>query len=341
LTALWRPEVATCIHLRWRASNGFSGEPRERHMDHGLSLSRRFFKGHGHGNDYLVFEEGCGWPVLSGTVAQVCHRWRGVGGDGIVVLLAGDGPFGRRKGNDPFRLRMFNPDGSEFERSGNGLRVLASYLLARGWVRKQEPFPVEVGGDRVEMEILGTLSPGLVDVAVNMGIAGFGLDAVGGKTGGLQEQRYLRGPGGEKLDVQPVSIGNPHCVVFLPDLSEDQLLDLGPFLTSHPVFPQGTNVQLARVLGEGRVEILIWERGVGRTTSSGTSACAVAAACVYRGLMTPGAIEIRMEGGVFTVKVSEDRTVRLEGPVQPVMEGELTPELQKVLLKEQGGKPPC
>ncbi len=310
-------------------------------MDHSLSLSRRFFKAHGHGNDYLVFEEGCGWPVLSQTVQEVCHRWRGVGGDGIVALLAGDGPFGRRKGNDPFRLRMFNPDGSEFERSGNGLRVLGSYLLARGWVRKGEAFPVEVGGDRLEMEILGTLPQGLVNVAVEMGATRFGLAAIGGKDGGLRGGRFAQGPDGEILDLQPVSVGNPHCVAFREALSEEDLLRLGPFLTAHPLFPQGVNVQLARVLEEGRVEILIWERGVGRTTSSGTSACAVAAACVHRGLMPPGNIQIRMEGGDFFVTVSGEGMVRLEGPVQPVMEGELTPELQKVLLKEQGGEPPC
>lgn len=310
-------------------------------MDHSLSLSRRFYKGHGHGNDYLVFEEGCGWPVLSRTVSQVCHRWRGVGGDGIVALLAGDGPFGRRKGNEPFRLRMFNPDGSEFERSGNGLRVLGSYLLARGWVRKREPFPVEVGGDCVEMEILGLLPEGLINVAVEMGSAGFGLQAVGGEEGGLKGGRFLPAPRGETLDIQPVSVGNPHCVAFRDSLSEEDLLYLGPFLTAHPVFPRGANVQLARVLEEGRVEILIWERGVGRTTSSGTSACAVAAACVHRGFMAPGKIRVQMEGGDFFVTVPEDGAVRLEGPVQPVMDGEMTPELQKALLREQGGNPPC
>lgn len=310
-------------------------------MDHSLSLSRRFYKGHGHGNDYLVFEEGCGWPVLTRTVSQVCHRWRGVGGDGIVALLAGEGPFGRRKGDDPFRLRMFNPDGSEFERSGNGLRVLGSYLLARGWVRKRDPFPVEVGGDRVQMEILGILPDGLINVAVDMGAAGFGLGSVGGEEGDLEDGRLLPGPLGKPVDIQPVSVGNPHCVAFRDSLSEEDLLNLGPFLTGHAVFPQGTNVQLARVLEEGKVEILIWERGVGRTTSSGTSACAVAAACVHRGYMAPGKIQVRMEGGDFFVTVSEDESVRLEGPVQPVMDGEMTPELQKALLREQGGEPPC
>jgi diaminopimelate epimerase len=302
-------------------------------MDHSLSLSRRFFKGHGHGNDYLVFEEGCGWPVTSKAVSRVCDRWRGPGGDGIVALLAGEGPFKQRRREDPFRLRMFNPDGSEFERSGNGLRVLGSYLFARGRVREGEPFPVEVGGERVEMEILGRESGGLVNVAVEMGLARFGMEAVGGKPDALGGSgRTLPGPDGEELDVQPVSIGNPHCVAFRGELAEEDLLRLGPFLTAHPVFPRGINVQLARVVGDGAVEILIWERGVGRTSSSGTSACAVAAACVRRGLLAPGKIRVGMEGGDFFVTVSPERAVRLEGPVRPVMEGELTPEFQKSLF---------
>jgi diaminopimelate epimerase len=297
-----------------------------------LSLSKRFFKGHGHGNDYLVFEEGCGWPVTERTIQAVCDRWRGVGGDGIVAVQRGEGPLRRRSEEEPFRLRMFNPDGSEFERSGNGLRVVGAYLLARGLVRKGVPFPVEVGGDRVEMEILGRVGKGQVDVAVEMGAVRFGLAAVGGEEGGLKDGRYLGGPAGEELDLQPVSVGNPHCVCFRESLSEEDLLELGPFLTSHPLFPNGTNVQLARVVDASCVEILIWERGVGRTSSSGTSACAAAAASVERGMVHPGKTQVRMEGGDFSVTVSENRRVRLEGPVQPVMEGELSPELQKTLM---------
>jgi len=304
-------------------------------MDHSLSLSRRFFKGHGHGNDYLVFEEGCGWPVTSRTVQRVCDRWRGPGGDGIVALLSGDGPFRQRRLEDPFRLRMFNPDGSEFERSGNGLRVLASYLFSRGRVQARVPFPVEVGGGRVEMEILDREVDGRVNVAVEMGRAGFGMGAVGGSGLDLRDGRYLKGPGEsgeEELDIQPVSVGNPHCVTFREQLSEEDLLRLGPFLTRHPAFPNGINVQLARVTGKARVEILIWERGVGRTSSSGTSACAVAAASVERQLIPPGKIQVGMEGGDFQVYVTKDRSVRLEGPVRPIMDGELTPEFQKSLL---------
>ncbi len=313
-------------------------------MDHSLALSRRFFKGHGHGNDYLVFEEGCGWPVTSLAVEAVCHRWRGAGGDGIVALLAGDGPLGRRKARDePFRLRMFNPDGSEFERSGNGLRILGTHLFRRGRVRKGDPFPVEVGGEVVEMEILAELEGGLVDVAVDMGSVRFGMEAVGGAKEALDEGRFLPGPHGEALDLQPVSVGNPHCVALRESLSQEDLGMLGPFLTGHKVFPRGVNVQLAHPRGEDRVEILIWERGVGRTTSSGTSACAAASACVRRGVLPPGRIQVVMEGGDFFVTVSEDWTVRLQGPVHPVLEGELSPEFQKTLLSMSGreGEAPC
>jgi diaminopimelate epimerase len=164
-----------------------------------------------------------------------------------------------------------------------------------------------------------------VDVAVEMGRVRFGFQAVGGSV--ATEEQGVRGPGGEPLDLQPASVGNPHCVVFRDALGEADLLALGPHLTRHPAFPAGANVQLARVSGEGEVQILIWERGVGRTSASGTSACAVAAACVHTGRLAPGRIRVGMEGGSFRVTVSEEEEVRLEGPVQPVMEGELAAEL--------------
>ncbi len=297
-------------------------------MDHELSLSRSFFKGHGHGNDYLVFQEGDDWSVTERSVEAVCHRWRGVGGDGIVALLEPPGP--------PFRLRMFNPDGGEFERSGNGLRILGSFLRSRGWVGLKEPFPVRVGGDEVRMEILEETASGEVDVAVEMGRARMGPEAVGGTAGDEPGgPGTLPGPDGEPLQAQPVSVGNPHCVLFGVELTEAELLRLGPFMTAHPAFPAGANVQLARVPGPGRVEILIWERGVGRTASSGTSACAAAAASVHRGSNAPGPIRVEMEGGDFLVEVSSELEVRLQGPVRPVMEGKLRPEF----IRELGASP--
>ena len=302
-------------------------------MDHALSLGSRFFKGHGHGNDYLVFEEGDDWSVTAETIRVICHRHRGVGGDGIVALLSGGGSGGPPEGQgeesrpSPFRLRMFNPDGSEFERSGNGLRVFGAYLFSRGAVGAGGSFPVEVGGEPLEMEVLGEGPGGYLNVAVEMGKARFGIDAVGGDPRAFGAGGTLKGPDGSSLELRCVSMGNPHCVVIREELREDQLLELGPFLTANQAFPSGINVQLARVLGPSEVEILIWERGVGRTASSGTSACAVASACVRDGRLQPGRIRVEMEGGSFTVSVSPEMDVRLEGPVQPLFTGKLNREM--------------
>jgi diaminopimelate epimerase len=218
---------------------------------------------------------------------------------------------------------MFNPDGSEFERSGNGLRIFGSYLYAEGRVELREPFSVEVGGETVEMEILGEEEWGILNVAVEMGRARFGARAIGAEPESFGPESTLEGPWGGILAVHLVSMGNPHCVVLREDLREGELEEFGPFLSSHDAFPQGTNVQLAKVSGEGSVDILIWERGVGRTSSSGTSASAVAAACVGAGLLRPGPIQVRMEGGSFVVTVSPEMAVRLEGPVQPLFRGDL------------------
>ncbi|MFH1764442.1 MAG: diaminopimelate epimerase [Gemmatimonadota bacterium] len=301
-------------------------------MKQPLTLGSSFFKGHGHGNDYLVFEQGDAWHVTAETVQAICHRHRGVGGDGIVAFLSKEASEGRQEGRreesspPPFRLRMFNPDGSEFERSGNGLRVFGAYLFSKGAVEARRGFPVEVGGEVVGMDILGEEPGGLLNVAVEMGIARFGIDAVGGRREAFGVDSTLDGPDGSPLELHLVSMGNPHCVVVRDELREEDLLELGPFLTANRAFAAGTNVQLAQVRGAGEVQILIWERGVGRTASSGTSACAVASACVRGGLLQAGRIQVGMEGGSFTVQVSQQMTVRLEGPVQPLLTGELTEE---------------
>ena len=279
-----------------------------------------YYKGHGLGNDYLVFEAGSAWPLSSGAIESVCDRWRGVGSDGIVVVLDG----GPRNGTEeePFHLRMFNPDGSEFERSGNGLRIFGAFAASMGWV-EGDPFSVEVGGDRVVLQVLGVTGEGLYDVVAEMGQVSFLPEAVGFDAGQLDPDGHLHHPHLGSLAIQPVSVGNPHCVAFVDALSDPLLETLGPFLSHLPAFSQGTNVQLALVTAPQGVEILIWERGVGRTSASGTSACAAASACVRRGLLEPGEITVIMKGGSLEVTVSPEWDIRLRGPVQEVGTGEL------------------
>lgn len=274
-----------------------------------------FFKAHGLGNDYLVFEEGDRWVASPGAVRQVCDRTRGVGSDGIVVLLG-------NRGDAVFRARMFNPDGSEFERSGNGLRVLGSYLtrVAPGEVG----YVVEVGGDRVALTIHGRRDAEL-DIAVDMGHAVVGPGAVGLDPDVLDGEGRIAGPDGTPLRVVPVSVGNPHLVVLGLEPEEAALHQIGAFLVAHPALRDGANVQIAVPSGAGAARALVWERGVGPTSASGTSACAVAVAMVHAGLRPPSEISVEMPGGTLSVAVDEGLAIVLRGPVRDVFEGTLEP----------------
>lgn len=280
-----------------------------------IEADAAFFKGHGLGNDYIVVEVGGDWDLSPTNIVAVCDRWRGPGSDGIVVLLDRAGP--------PFRLRMFNPDGSEFERSGNGLRILGSYLAAEGLV-DGEPFEVEVGGDMVRLHVLTREARGVYDVSVDMGRVAYGPAAVGLDSAALDSSGRLDLDEAGAHVLELVSVGNPHAVLFPDQWVPDRLHEIGPLISTHPAFEEGTNVQMARVVGPGLVEARIWERGVGPTSASGTSSCAVAAATVSSGRGEPGEYEVRMEGGSLQVTVSAEADVTLRGPVQEIYRGRLT-----------------
>ena len=226
-------------------------------------LGRDWYKAHALGNDYLVFEESVGWRAAPAAVARVCHCHEGVGGDGIVVLL--ELPRGRPATG--YALRMFNPDGSEFERSGNGLRVLAAYLHRRGLVG-DGPFEVSCGGDSMRMQVHSHTAAGSYDVEVEMGRARIGPDAVGLDALALDPDGRLAHPLTGPVALVPVGIGNPHAVLFADalavELAPATLERLGPGVAMHPALAHGANVQLARAAPPAALDILIWERG-GRT----------------------------------------------------------------------------
>jgi diaminopimelate epimerase len=284
------------------------------------TLSADFYEAHGLGNDYLVFPEGDAWRATPRAVERVCRAHEGVGSDGLVILL-------RDRGDGVHRLRMFNPDGGEFERSGNGLRVLGSYLVRRG---DPSPYRIEVGGERILMTAHGR-DGAVHDLSVEMGRARTGAAAVDLDAAALDARGRLAGPAGEPLDVVPVRVGNPHLVVVTHDVTDARLAAVGPHLVAHPALAHGANVQLARPLAGGRVEIRIWERGVGPTSASGTSACAVAVAMVSTGRVAPGPVRVEAPGGALTVTVTEDLDVVLRGPVEEVCEGRLTEGFLEVL----------
>jgi diaminopimelate epimerase len=254
----------------------------------------RLVRAHGLGNDYLVLEDG--GPLDAGRVRALCDRHTGVGGDGILEPMT---PVGADYG-----VRIWNPDGSVAEKSGNGLRIYARWLRDGG---AAERFTVWTGYDVVTCDV------GDASIAVQMGRARVG-------------QGVLLAIGGGKLPIVPVDIGNPHAVVF-----RDGSLDALPWrawgreLETHKQFPNRTNVQIAAVRGSREVEIRIWERGAGETSASGSSSCAVAAAAVATGRLSPGVIMVHMPGGTLHVAVSAELDVVLDGPVEVIGRIEVDP----------------
>lgn len=281
----------------------------------------RFVKFHALGNDYIVLEPAeLSFSLTPQAVRQLCDRHFGIGSDGILARA----PSARAD----FGVRIYNPDGSEAEKSGNGLRIFAKYLYDHGHARSRA-FTIETLGGVVRCE-LEVRDGRVVEVTVDVGRATF-----------QSERVPVAGPAREVVDepveadgvalrITAVNVGNPHCVVFTDNLAQVDLLRLGPTLERHPLFPQRTNVQFVQVLARDRARIRIWERGAGHTLASGSSACAVAAACVRRGF-TGRNLWVEMEGGVLRVSVDEQYGLRMTGPASEVYTGQLAPEFVEQL----------
>jgi len=280
----------------------------------------RFHKYQALGNDYLVLEPG-GADLEPALVRAVCDRHLGIGADGVLVE---DGPS--RGG---LALRILNPDGSEAEKSGNGLRIFARYLWDGGRVGS-ESFEVTTRGGVVRCQVrdAGRM------VFVEMGVASFdaAVIPVAGPRREVVDETIEAG--GERLRFTALTVGNPHCVVCVDVPTPELARRLGPALEAHPAFPRRTNVQFVRVVDRGRIEMQIWERGVGITLASGSSACAAAAACVRLGLCD-GDVTVAMPGGELEITVAAGYQLTMLGPVRKVAEGMLADEL----LRQAGSEP--
>jgi diaminopimelate epimerase len=243
-----------------------------------------------------------------------------VGSDGILLRTT--------SGVADVGLRIFNPDGSEAEKSGNGLRIFAKYLWERGGLRKS-PMRIETKGGVVEA-VCHLAGERVDQVTVEMGHATFRAPEIPMNGPDREVVAVPLEVGNRFFTVTCVSVGNPHCVVFTDTLDDDEVRQFGPRMENHAAFPNRTNVQFARVLARDRVEIRIWERGAGYTLASGSSSCAVAAAAVRNGL-AGGRITIQSPGGELVVEVRPDWSIRLQGPVAEACEGALAPELVHAL----------
>jgi diaminopimelate epimerase len=274
----------------------------------------RFSKYHGLGNDYLVMDPAeVGRDLSPAEIRLICHRNYGPGSDGILW-----GPLPTTEGE--CALRIFNPDGSEAEKSGNGLRIFCRYLHDRGRVGN-DPFIVSTRGGAVRCRVHA--GGGLIDVA--MGRVSFDstrIPVAGPPREVVEEPIEV---GGRALRYTAATIGNPHCVVLLDAISPGLARELGPLLEHEPRFPNRTNVQFMKILGRGEIQLEIWERGAGYTLASGSSSSAAAAVARRLG-RCDREITVRMPGGTLAITVEDDFSVDMTGPVVHVGEGELADE---------------
>jgi diaminopimelate epimerase len=282
----------------------------------------RFYKYHALGNDYIVLDPADfpSWKEPGRSqIRVICHRNFGVGSDGILW-----GPLHSVKAD--FGLRIFNPDGSEAEKSGNGLRIFSRYL----WDRKpamKPSFTIETPGGVVQSEVKE--AGGLITVA--MGSVSFDsrrVPVAGPDREVLGESIEVDG---RRFSFSAATIGNPHCVIPVDDLSPELARRYGPAIEVHPLFPNRTNVQFLRVLDRSSIQIEIWERGAGYTLASGSSSSAAAAVAHRLGLVDRS-VAVRMPGGTIGIEIGDGFSITMTGTVNRVADGEMSPELFAVTV---------
>lgn len=279
----------------------------------------RFSKWHGLGNDYIIVEEReLPQSPDPRQCSLLCDRHFGVGADGILVHCP---PSGTVSGAVA-RMRIFNPDGSEPEMCGNGIRMFATYLKRQGLV----------GDGEVTVETLaGPIRPRtLADgrVRVHMGVARFtsaAIDSGALGTNGDIVERELEADGATYVFTF-VDVGNPHCVIVSQSVEDVELERIGPAIETHPLFPRRTNVEFIQRETDGSITMRVWERGVGETQACGTGATAVGVAAVRLGL-AQSPVTVHLPGGDLEIEVADDGQAVMIGPAEEVFTGTLSRDM--------------
>ncbi|MDG2198167.1 MAG: diaminopimelate epimerase [SAR324 cluster bacterium] len=278
----------------------------------------KFHKYHALGNDYLVLDPKNFDAVPSpDVIRRICHRNLGIGSDGILW-----GPFNQVEGKENFNLRIFNPDGSEAEKSGNGLRIFCRYLWDQHLVASNASFQVNTKGGVVK----ATVHPDGQEVTVSMGKVSFASNLIpvkGDSREVLQEELLI---GDQVLEFSAATIGNPHCVIRTEQTSPEMAKKFGPMIENNLIFPNRSNVQFLEILDRKNLKLEIWERGAGYTLASGSSSSAAAA--VARKLdWCDRESTVHMPGGTLQIIVQEDFQIIMKGGVTKVFGGEADGEL--------------
>jgi diaminopimelate epimerase len=280
----------------------------------------RFEKWQALGNDYVIVEAASlPWELTAARAEWICDPHFGIGADGALLLSRSDDP------EFVAELRIFNPDGSEAELSGNGAREAILYLRRHGWT-DEDVFTIRTVAGAITPTITSELT-----CSVDMGKASTSSKDF---PSGNPDGRGSLSAGGREWDFQHVSIGNPQCAIEVGEEIEDLDLEpIGPGIESHELFPNRTNVSFFKVDGS-RVRARIFERGVGETLSSGTGASGAAVTAFLRGAPSP--ITVELDGGELEVEIADDLAVRLSGWAEPICSGELSPELLQALSELNG-----
>jgi len=277
-----------------------------------------FVKTHGLGNEYIVLDEdNITFQLNEKVIKRVCNVNFGIGSDGILLKV-------NSKTAD-IGLRIFNPDGSEAEKSGNGLRIFCKYVYDYGIINELK-FTVETKGGIVKADIIEVTNGKAKIITVDMGKAIFKSALIPTKfeKEEVQDEHILIDD--TEFKINCVSVGNPHCVILKEKLNIDEIKKYGPKIENYHMFPNRINVQFAKVINRKEVDVLIWERGAGFTLASGSSSCAVACIMKKKGLIDDE-ITIKMPGGQLIIKLDDDWNIRMTGEVRQICEGILSNEL--------------
>lgn len=278
-------------------------------------MSMQFFKYHGLGNDYLVYDCQKNHELLTPEVIQcICDRNFGLGSDGILI-----GPIFTENG---IGVKIFNPDGSEAEKSGNGVRIFSRYLKEAGY-QQENSFALQTLGGIVLVQYN---NPSGTNMTVSMGQLSFSRQAIGAidvpeETVGIplsfHDQIYT---------CTCVSIGNPHCVIPMDMVSKELVCDIGQYSETAHYFPNRINTQIIKILDKNNLQIEIYERGAGYTLASGSSSCAAAGAAYRLGLIDAD-VTVHMPGGTLDISIDHDWNVKMTGSVSYVGEMILSDEV--------------
>ena len=278
-----------------------------------------FVKSHGLGNDYIAVDsENLTFKLSEEAIRTICDVHYGIGSDGILVKVPSE--------KADFGLRIFNPDGSEAEKSGNGLRIFCKFLFDYRYTEKKE-FTVETLGGVVKAKIEEVHNGKAKIITVDMGKAVFEAKEIPvlcdekeciGKKIKVEDKEF---------EINCVSVGNPHCVIILDKLLEDkEVKKYGKLIENLSIFPNRINVQFVKPVDRHTAKIKIWERGAGYTLASGSSSCAVASVLVKKGLAEED-VDIHMPGGILHINVDKDFNIRMTGEVQEICNGYFSEEL--------------